>query len=387
MPGLLTHHYILYKTLDTYTSTSPLFNRILESNKKVTEHARKNEHKRYDTDEACALAGAAYVGSCGPDLFYLEFPGNGQFIADLMHYNKPSLFMIWCLRNIKKSLKALEKDLRSDLLMQLAYLLGHISHIGADITIHPYVNSIVQAYPDNPDVFKDSRGMNPKIMWKFHNLLEQYQDAYILHRRFIGLEKFGKDWENVNVARAAGLYYQKPAHTSEWFLLKNAKDFYKFTRTHASTLERDKYRFFTDDNWVIDVGNYYTGTMPSKDMMEKCPQLVQGGTYEKDGALQKPGLFDQYLTEAINRTISFWKEVEVYLAAPQTNFTDPQLAPEKKCFPTLRKHWNLDTGLALWADAATRDWMIPSEKNARLRIAGMLGYRTGHNNTKGDVQV
>lgn len=407
MPGLITHTYILYKALATYTSTSPLITKITENGRLAAKLGKKHDKDSSEKiftdlkidkavlgskskrlkyiDTQCALAGAAYLGACGPDLFYLEESDKGQFLADLMHYNKPGLYMIWCLRSIKKAKDQLDKGLRNDLLMQLAYCLGHITHIAADITVHPYVDTIVQSYPDNSKVFENARGMAPINLWKFHNVLEHYQDAYVLHRRFIGMEGMNDDWQFANVARAGSRYYLDGAGAQEYFLIPNAKGFYKYAKEYSRDLETWKYRFFTDENWILDCSGYYDATIPDEKMMKNRPELVQGGTYRSDGSLEKPGLFDQYLEDAINRAVSFWKEVDLYLATPQTDFTDPQLGPEKKCFATLKRHWNLDTGLSLWADAQTRDWAVPNPKNALTRIAGSLAYRTSHANMKGDV--
>ncbi|MDI1442496.1 zinc dependent phospholipase C family protein [Polyangium sp. 6x1] len=386
MPGLTTHTYVLYKALESFVGSSPLFSQIQSSNAKAVEHARRNDHGRYTKDDACRFAGASYLGSCGPDLFYLEDTNKGQFIADLMHYNKPSLYMLWCLRDIKKSYAAVVGGKRPDLLMQFAYCIGHISHIAADITVHPYVNSIVRAYPDNEKLFEDARGVNTKNIWRFHNTLEQYQDSYVLHKRFVGLEKFGQDWENVNIAVAASSYYLNSAHANEWFLLRNARGFYQFERNYSTNLEKWKYQFFTNGNWLIDVKNYYNGTMPSAKTMNDCPQLVQGGSYDKGGALRSKGLFDVYLDEAITRTHALWMEVDTYMRAEQRDFGDPQLTPEKKICPMLRRHWNLDTGLAIWADASTTEW-VPQNGSHRLKVAGTLGYSTVHSGRKSDIKL
>jgi hypothetical protein len=393
MAGTTAHNYILYQALSTYAAATPALHAVQQSHAKAYAYAKKNEHLKYRTDTECYPAGAAYIGACGPDLFYLEFGATGKFIADLLHYNKTGLFMIWCLRELKKLGIAdydPEDEFRKEgLLMQFAYCLGHISHIAADIVIHPYVNSIVRAYPvpDNQEVFKNARGMLPKAIWKFHNILEHYQDAYVLHKRFQGMHKFGAHWQNANLAQAGSSYYLKKENKSDWFLLKNVKAFYRFLKVYDDTLEQDKYNFFLGKNYFINLDAYYDTTIPSQQMMESMNVLVQGGTYDQSGALQTYGLFDHYLDWAVARTQAFWAEAEAYLAAPQNDFSDPELKEDKAYFPSLRRHWNLDCGLypAISDTAFSMQIQGKEAEETLLHIPGALEFRSSHGAERADV--
>lgn len=414
MPGTVTHNYILYKALQSYSPRSTLMKMVKASHAEVLTHARKpqgwsstisaplsfmEEIKRplvwptmpsthYDKDPLCLPAGCAYLGACGPDLFYLEFGPDGTFIADLMHYNKTSLFMIWCLRQVKKVLDAVEAGKELELLNLFAYCLGHISHIAADIITHPYVNSIVGAYADNEKAFEGARfASTGKNAWRFHNILEQYQDAYILYRRFFGMEKFHSHWRSVHVASAAATHYMNKKHRSKWFLVRNAQGFYQFTKVFSPSVELNKYCCFLDINDITNLNSYFEAVMPTRDMMEACPRLVQGGIYGPDGQLQHPGLFDKYLDDSIAQTHKFWAEVENYLAAPQQDYADLRLTPDKKSFPTLRRHWNLDTGMAPLADNKSLSWNLPEQDNVRLCIAGGLSFESVHTKPKEDVTL
>jgi hypothetical protein len=310
-------------------------------------------------------------------MFYLEYGPKGKFIADLMHYNKSGLYTIFLLRQVKRQLKAVESGLRNDLVNLLGYCLGHISHVAADITVHPYVNSIVAAYPDNEaDKFNDNqRWQTAPNIWKFHNVLEHYQDAYVLHRRFYGQEGFQKDWESVNVAAAAARYLQQSSAKKYWFLVKGARDFYRFKKPFDAALEEDKYKFFTSNNWIIDVNSYYKSSIPSFKTMDACPKLVQGGRYDSGGKLASAGLFDRYIDRAVAQTKAFWREVERYLAAPQTDFSDEEMLVDKRSFPTLRRHWNLDCGLAPTASSMVRAWDVPEKADTRLHLSGRIELR------------
>jgi len=386
MPGLASHTYILFKALLEYHSASPLFKRIKESHDQIRRYATQNKPGEYLSDEKCILSSFAYIGCCGPDLFYLEQGSLGKFIADLMHYNKTGLYMIWCLRECKKQADQMVRGFSEDKLRMLSYCLGHISHIAADINVHPFVNTIVQAYPDNPsDFFKNARGVYAGKIWKFHNILEQYQDAYVLNQLFFDHEGFGRRWETVNMAMAAANLYLQKANKNRWFLLNNCKQFYRFKKSYSQDLEQSKYEFFTNKKWYINPGNYYNVTIPNRKMMQACPQLVQGGHFDKDGRLLKPGLFDEYLRNAIDTTKILWKEVDAYLAAPQKDLANVELKPDKKYFPILRRHWNLDTGLAIGSRATTAKKNVTGKEDTNLYRTGDILFQSIHIATKGDM--
>jgi len=151
-------------------------------------------------------------------------------------------------------------------------------------------------------------------------------------------------------------------------------------------LENGKYKFFTNKKRYINPGNYYETTLPNRKMMEACPQLVQGGKFDKNGQLSKPGLFDEHLRNAIDMTKTFWKEVDAYMAAPQENLNDPELKPDKQYFPMLRRHWNLDTGLAIGARPKTAKKDVPDKEDTSLLRAGDILFQSVHTSTKGDIK-
>lgn len=390
MPGLITHHYILKRALGGFPSTVPAMHKVHTSHNAVLDHATKSKdgYKQYVADAACLPASCAYMGSCGPDMFYLEFGQKGAFIADLMHYNRTGLYTIHLLRQVKQHINKVNAGLRNDLLHLLAYAMGHVSHIAADITIHPYVNSIVAAYADNPpDTFQDNNRLYFKNLWKFHNILEHYQDAYVLHRLFYGLSGFQRDWEYVNIATGAAEHFKKDANKGYWFLTRNAKQFYGFTIALDADdgFERDKYNFFTSTNWIIDVNSYYQSTIPTFDTMNRCPRLVQGGTFNSSGSYLTRGLFDQYLEHAAAQTRTFWSEIEAYLLADQTDFQDPDYSVEKQYCKTLRRHWNLDCGLAPGAVRSPTSWPIPNVPDTRMYLSGRLRFQSAVRVQMGDL--
>jgi hypothetical protein len=397
MPGTITHNYILFKALQDYTpaDNSPI-SLVKKSNDQMYEYGCQNQHERYVSDDACLLASCAYLGCCGPDLWYIEHGTPvAAFLADLQHYNRTGLYMIWCLQKVKLVHRAGVMTARfgqADLRL-FAYCLGHICHIATDICGHPYVNSIVGAYPDNPRVYNAGPGWLPRVatvpplsvknIWKFHNVLEHHQDSYIWHKRFIKDEKFAEDWANVNMAMGAAHFYrdQVPA---ERFLVTNCTTYYNLPQQFPPSVEEDRYSFFTGDKFLLNAQSYLLLTLPGPDMVNTRPLLIQGG---QDGP---DGLFDQYVTDAISQTKVFWGEVDDYLNGDQERYDD-SLVDDKPFFPQLRKHWNLDTGLYPEAreDVPAHSWLSGPDQNedleTRLCVAGRLSLRSVFSDPKNDL--
>lgn len=374
MPGFTTHTYICYRALQTLKDTDSFqpFAEIAKSQAKALVHSKANKPADLAKDTNAVLAGCAYIGSCGPDLFYIEFSKEGDFLADTLHYNRSGPFIVRWLTNLRAKATSLRSGLQSSLERQLAYCLGHISHIAADITIHPYVNSIVGAYPENAVIFKNARGLLPAKKWKFHNILEHYQDAYILHEKFIGTEGFGADAGCTNLGSPAGTFLRTQTDRNEWIgFVPHTKNFYRYTTT--IDIEKYKYDFFANENYFVNVKGYYSDVIPDKSMMLAVPKLVQGNIH---GA--GPGVFDQYVEDAIALTLRIWDEVRAYLeidAGVQPAFPD-QLhrlsSAELRAFPILGQHWNLDCGLAPKAAGGGRSEAITSSADSSLAMGGVL---------------
>lgn len=381
MPGFFTHSYILHEALRTYAPRNEVFKSVCRSHDIACAYGKAGKWKQYDKDIDCVKAGCAYLGASGPDLFYLEtiaVKGKaerklGAFVADLMHYNKTGLFVIWNLRQLKPDMEWFPVVEVSELCNRVAYCIGHISHIAADICVHPYVNSMVAAYPDNPVCFRNAQTMGLEgVMWRFHNVMEHYQDVYVLNKLFYGDRKFAAGFENVNIARAAATWFLDDQHVGSRFLVKKAKEFYGFTKAFEPTVERDKYRFFLSTNALMDLKKYHNDTLPKVATVQACNTLVQGTT----GAGR--GLLERYLREAVATTHAMWREVEAYLEAPQSSYDDPQLTEDKQHFPLLRRHWNLDCGVAPGVDPGSESWSLPNLAETRLHVAGTLTLNSVH---------
>ena len=386
MPGFTTHSYICYralKSLATDDAYAP-FGRIAASHAAALFTAKANKPKALFRDLDAVLAGCAYIGCCGPDLFYIEYDVQGEFVADLLHYNRSGPFIVRWLTDLRMRVRSLRAGVQVGLERQLAYCLGHISHIAADITIHPFVNSIVGAYPENPVAFKNARGLLPKVKWKFHNILEHYQDAYILHDRFIGEEGFGSDPDCVNLGAPAGIWLGQQSDRSQWLgFVARTQSFYRYSTT--LDIEKYKYDFFANENSFVNVSGYYSDVIPDETTMRSVPTLTQGKS--DTGA----GRFDKYVEDAVALTLQMWGEVRSYLDVEKSvapTFQGDQShrldRAELAAFPLLGQHWNLDCGLAPTVIANGESAAVANSPDSALAVAGGIGLMTAAQASRGD---
>jgi hypothetical protein len=205
----------------------------------------------------------------------------------------------------------------------------------------------------------------------FHNILEQFQDAYVLHNYFFDSEKH-KEIAMFNLASPASLHFRETK--DEWFLVKEAQKFYGFSNEYKNGFEKDKYGFFIDRNYFIKIRNYYNLSLPTREKMENCPRLVQGGKKGK-----KDGLLDLYIEKAVQQTLKFWREIDNYLMSPLKE--NAPLSEVKKYFPELKKHWNLDTGIAPTISSFSKMFDAPfdaPEKDTKVSVMGELKFTSAH---------
>lgn len=105
-----------------------------------------------------------FLGSASPDLPYLSFKTGKVNWADLMHYEKTNGIVISSYDELKKAW--LTKQASDEI--KLIWLMGFVSHLVADATIHPIVQAIVGPYEQNK---------------KEHRLCEMTQDSLIYKER------------------------------------------------------------------------------------------------------------------------------------------------------------------------------------------------------------
>lgn len=107
----------------------------------------------------------ACLGAVSPDYPYLALADGGAAEwADAMHYTNTGQL-------IKNAILAISGSTGEDKLKQLSWLMGFISHVGTDITVHPVVEARVGPYHENQNA---------------HMACEMNQDVYIFPRLNLG---------------------------------------------------------------------------------------------------------------------------------------------------------------------------------------------------------
>jgi hypothetical protein len=105
-----------------------------------------------------------FLGAASPDLPYLSFKTGNINWADVMHYEKTNGIAINGHNELKRAWSS--KQTADEI--KLIWLLGFVSHLVADATIHPVVQAIVGPYEQNKTE---------------HRVCEMTQDALIYNER------------------------------------------------------------------------------------------------------------------------------------------------------------------------------------------------------------
>jgi hypothetical protein len=88
-----------------------------------------------------------FLGSESPDLPYLSIGVGGNKWADAMHYTRTNSQVISCFEALDRiwPLKTKADEIK------FAWLLGYVSHMVADATVHPIVQAIVGPYNESDE--------------------------------------------------------------------------------------------------------------------------------------------------------------------------------------------------------------------------------------------
>lgn len=100
---------------------------------------------RLDADLGFDLQGAsqyAWLGAVSPDLPYLSWEPSTVNWADTFHYKSTNAVVLHCLEKLRETWQ--EKNDATQ--AKAAWVLGYVSHLVADATIHPIVQAIVGPY-------------------------------------------------------------------------------------------------------------------------------------------------------------------------------------------------------------------------------------------------
>ncbi len=371
MPGTITHFWIFRQAVlglpgqgiaaDLKTSLTSFEERLRKDTSTWRSHYDFEEYRKDSL-----LASYGFFGATGPDLFLIPDDSwdamgdiDGITLSDFMHYNKVSGFAIWMLDRLKKRLAAsTNADYKSRLNNQLAYCLGYISHVAADVMVHPLVNTMAGAYPTNPaQQFENSEGSNGINIWKLHHKVEHYQDSYTRSQFFAGEASLpANDWEMLCFPRTACIHLL--SDSSQAFIARQIESFYHYRDDSihgAVTLDDElgKLDYFADDSVSASVSfrNYHVNIIPSLPRMNAERSALTGTEQSDLDTVVQPALFVQYVEKAIELTREMMGEALTFLYGGQNyrNKTDEDrkdLYEEKRqTFVLLRKNWNLDCGL------------------------------------------
>lgn len=160
-----------------------------------------------------------FLGAASLDLQYLSFQTGNVNWADVMHYEKTNSTVITGYEAL--SSKWASMDAATDI--KLVWLMGYVSHLVADATIHPIVQAIVGPYDQSAEIKEE------------HRICEMTQDSLIFNAfkkndiyygEFSSILKFCKEsehfdelmefWKNQILLN----YHEKgeEPHPSLWFL-------------------------------------------------------------------------------------------------------------------------------------------------------------------------
>lgn len=123
-------------------------------------------------DRQHGISRYVYMGANGPDLPYFRHMirkktrGVSEW-ADLFHYNKQAEFVLQLVKYAKQNVTS-DKDRRE---RDIAYALGHTTHILADVNVHPYVNLYAGAY-------------HSQVIADIHKTSELHQDSWLAQKYY-----------------------------------------------------------------------------------------------------------------------------------------------------------------------------------------------------------
>ncbi len=102
-----------------------------------------------------------FLGSVSPDLPYLSFKTGSVQWADVLHYEKTNITFEKAFQVLKASWgNKTEADE-----VKLIWLLGYVSHMVADATIHPVVQATVGIYEDHKPEHRDCEMTQDSIIF------------------------------------------------------------------------------------------------------------------------------------------------------------------------------------------------------------------------------
>ncbi len=269
-----------------------------------------------------------YLGAVSPDLPYLSFSTGSVNWADVFHYEYTNSVVINGFNDLKSRWSGSDESAK----VQLAWLLGYVSHLIVDATVHPVVQATVGDYEQNKEEHRTCEMTQDSLVFK------KVKNSEIQYAEFIELlefcckseyyESFLKFWkDNIEVSYKNKL--SKKEHAPEpgsWITtyliaVHAAADGgrVKLFR-HAGIIGRLLYKT-TDDiirNHADDYDRYYTSVaLP-------VPAGAHGNFY------------DEGVDYAVKNVSDAWNKIYSALTSG-TNINVSSVV----------RNWNLDTGVDL----------------------------------------
>ncbi len=255
-----------------------------------------------------------YLGSESPDLAYLSVGGKNW--ADEMHYKKTNAIVISAF----EELRGLWPQRTEAEEIKFAWLMGYVSHMIADATIHPIIEAIVGPYEGNETEHRICEMTIDSLL--FHEIM-RYDISYADYSEAL---RFCKDsqyfhevidfWEKHLVKNYP---LEEEPHPSFWFI----------TYTNAVDIAEEEdgvraiFRHLGAENYFYKKSNEIERDSPVDCQKYYFEVKFPGGT----GPFKQNG-FDK----AVDNVVGIWKAL--YQSLSTLGLHVAQLV----------RNWNLDTG-------------------------------------------
>ncbi|UCG61922.1 MAG: zinc dependent phospholipase C family protein [Candidatus Zixiibacteriota bacterium] len=323
------------------------------------------------------LASYGYLGSNGPDMFFVPPTLLNRNLATntlstLMHHNTTGAPAIYGLILLKEQMsKELTKTDEMLWMCKLSYWLGHITHIAADITVHPFVNSRAGANKLLKKKFKNFRGGSPPKIWTLHNVVEQYQDRYVLENHYAGESSF----RAMAFGSMAALHLRKKRDFR--FIGETIDRFYGQNYGGRQNYEKAgcPYEYCRVWYWLdskvrshMSFRNYLKTVMPSKKQLGEDEAFLVG-----------PDDFNDHIKAATALSVRMLEEALEFLTGEtkaQGDTPREQVYSVRKCFPWLSMNFNIDAGLCFKFHECAETAGIGKEKAIACRVPIRVELKT-----------
>lgn len=263
-----------------------------------------------------------FLGAESPDLPYLSILVGGKDWADTMHYTRTNSQVISGFEALRQiwSLKTPADEVKC------AWLLGYVSHMVADATVHPIVQAIVGPYNESKENQHNHRicemTMDSLIFEEINHIdltNAKFVEALDFCKESEYFQKFLDFWETQLTSNYPGMDHDPEPHT--WFT--------EYTEALSVSSE---------DGGVAAVFRHLGGL---ENFFYHNPEEIRTDypeDYQKYYAEVKyPGGIGPFLTNgfhpAVTNVVNIWNML-------YTSLTGFGLA-----VPQVVKNWNLDTGV------------------------------------------